>query len=68
MAHVVVDGPFDMPWIRENFPKLVEERPEDGLLAPDNIAENYWQLHAQARSVDLRAGPVAVGRALVTGR
>jgi NAD(P)-dependent dehydrogenase (short-subunit alcohol dehydrogenase family) len=50
VAHVVIDGPIDMPWIRENFPKLVEERPRDGLLAPDDIAESYWQLHQQARS------------------
>ncbi len=50
VAHVVVDGPIDMPWIRENFPKLVAERPADGLLAPDAIAENYWTLHSQARS------------------
>jgi NAD(P)-dependent dehydrogenase (short-subunit alcohol dehydrogenase family) len=50
VAHVVIDGPIDMPWIRENFPKLVEERPADGLLAPDAIAESYWTLHTQARS------------------
>jgi NAD(P)-dependent dehydrogenase (short-subunit alcohol dehydrogenase family) len=50
VAHVVVDGPIDMPWIRENFPQLVEQRPEDGLLAPDDIAESYWLLHSQPRS------------------
>ncbi len=50
VAHVVIDGPIDMPWIRENFPKLVEDRPADGLLAPDDIAESYWSLHSQPRS------------------
>jgi NAD(P)-dependent dehydrogenase (short-subunit alcohol dehydrogenase family) len=50
VAHVVIDGPIDMPWIRENFPKLVEERPADGLLAPDDIAETYWWIHRQPRS------------------
>ena len=50
VGHVVVDGPIDMPWIRENFPQLVEQRPEDGLLAPDDIAESYWLLHSQPRS------------------
>jgi NAD(P)-dependent dehydrogenase (short-subunit alcohol dehydrogenase family) len=50
VAHVVIDGPIDMPWIRENFPKLVEERPPDGLLAPDDIAETYWWIHRQPRS------------------
>lgn len=50
VAHVVIDGPIDMPWIRENFPRLVEERPPDGLLAPDDIADSYWALHTQPRS------------------
>jgi NAD(P)-dependent dehydrogenase (short-subunit alcohol dehydrogenase family) len=50
VAHSIVDGPIDMPWIRENFPQLVQERPEDGLLAPDDIAESYWMLHRQPRS------------------
>lgn len=50
VAHVVIDGPVDMPWIRENFPKLVEERPADGLLSPDGVAESYWSLHRQPRS------------------
>jgi NAD(P)-dependent dehydrogenase (short-subunit alcohol dehydrogenase family) len=59
VAHVVIDGPIDMPWIRENFPALVRERPSDGLLKPDDIAETYFALHAQPRSawtfeIDLR--------------
>ncbi len=59
VAHVVVDGPIDMPWIRENFPDLVKSRPADGLLSPDAMAETYWMLHRQPRSawtheIDLR--------------
>ena len=50
VAHVVIDGPIDMPWIRENFPDLVKERPADGLLNPDDIAETYFALHQQPRS------------------
>ncbi len=50
VAHVVIDGPVDMPWIRENFPKLVAERPTHGLLRPDDVAESYWALHTQPRS------------------
>lgn len=59
VAHVVIDGPIDMPWIRENFPDLVAQRPADGLLKPDDIAETYFALHQQPRSawtfeIDLR--------------
>jgi len=50
VGHIVVDGPIDMPWIRENCAELVASRPADGLLAPDDIAENSWLLHAQPRS------------------
>jgi len=50
VAHVVIDGAIDTPWIRANFPQLVASRPADGLLAPAHIAENYWMLHAQPRS------------------
>jgi NAD(P)-dependent dehydrogenase (short-subunit alcohol dehydrogenase family) len=50
VAHVVIDGPIDMPWIRENFPDLVKTRPPDGLLRPDDVAESYWALHTQDRS------------------
>ena len=50
VGHIVVDGAIDTPWIRETFPALVESRPADGLLAPDAIAEAYWQLHAQPRN------------------
>jgi NAD(P)-dependent dehydrogenase (short-subunit alcohol dehydrogenase family) len=50
VAHVIIDGPVDMPWIRESFPDLVRERPADGLLRPDDVAESYWMLHRQERS------------------
>jgi NAD(P)-dependent dehydrogenase (short-subunit alcohol dehydrogenase family) len=59
VAHVVIDGPIDMPWIRTNFPDLVRQRPADGLLSPADIAETYFALHCQPRSawtfeIDLR--------------
>jgi hypothetical protein len=50
VAHVVIDGAIDTPWIRENFADLVASKPADGLLAPDDIASSYWMLHAQPRS------------------
>ena len=51
VAHVVIDGPIDTPWIRENMADMIANRPEDGgLLEPDAIAEAYWQLHCQPKS------------------
>jgi len=50
VGHIVIDGPIDTEWTRERFPDLVKSRPADGLLQPDDIAENYWTLHAQKRS------------------
>lgn len=51
VAHVIVDGAIDTAWIRENFKEMVAEKgPRDGLLNPDDIAENYLMLHQQPRS------------------
>ena len=50
VAHTLVDGAIDMPWIRENFGEHIKNLPPDGLLAPDDIAESYWMLHSQPRS------------------
>ena len=50
VAHVVIDGPIDTVFTRERFPDLIAARPSDGILLPDDIAENYWNLHAQKRS------------------
>lgn len=50
VAHVVVDGAIDGERIQRLLPGLKASRPEQGLLDPDAIAENYWQLFAQPRS------------------
>jgi NAD(P)-dependent dehydrogenase (short-subunit alcohol dehydrogenase family) len=50
VAHVVIDGGIDTPFIRENFPERYALKDKDGILDPEAIAENYWQLHRQARS------------------
>ena len=50
VAHVVIDGPIDTPWVRERFPEMVKARPADGLLNPDDIADTYWAIHSQKRS------------------
>ncbi|MBI3373374.1 MAG: SDR family oxidoreductase [Betaproteobacteria bacterium] len=50
VAHVVIDGAIDTPFIAENFPERYALKARDGILSPDAIAENYWQLHRQHRS------------------
>lgn len=50
VAHVVIDGAIDTPFIRETFPERYALKPQDGILDPEAIAENYWQLHRQPRS------------------
>ena len=50
VAHVIKDGPIDTEWTRQRFPDMVKERPVDGLLQPDDIAETYWTIHNQKRS------------------
>ena len=47
------------PLIRSRMPEVFEQRPPDGVLAPDDIAETYFALVNQKRSawtheVDLR--------------
>jgi NAD(P)-dependent dehydrogenase (short-subunit alcohol dehydrogenase family) len=60
VAHVVVDGAIDTDFTRERAPDRYESRKAaDGILNPDSIAENYWNLHCQPRDawtheIDLR--------------
>ncbi|MCX7893331.1 MAG: SDR family oxidoreductase [Burkholderiales bacterium] len=50
VAHVVIDGAIDTAFIRETFPeRYAEKKPVGGLLDPEHIAENYWNLHRQPR-------------------
>ncbi len=51
VAHVVIDGGVNGDRLRSLMPKMVEQRSADGLLNPDEIAEAYWFLHRQPRSV-----------------
>jgi len=46
IAHVIIDGQIQS----ERYAELAKERPEDGLLNPDAIADSYLQLHLQHRS------------------
>lgn len=50
VAHVVIDGAVDGNRINSLLPDLKGKLGDDGLLSPDGIAENYWNIHKQPRS------------------
>jgi NAD(P)-dependent dehydrogenase (short-subunit alcohol dehydrogenase family) len=50
VAHVVIDGAIDGDQLNQRVPQLKERLGPDGMLAPEAIADAYWQLHAQPRS------------------
>ena len=49
VAHVVIDGAIDTEFIRTNFPDRYAQKKDAGILNPDSIAEQYWQIHRQSR-------------------
>jgi NAD(P)-dependent dehydrogenase (short-subunit alcohol dehydrogenase family) len=49
VAHVIIDGAIDTAFIRDNFPERYALKREDGILAPEHIADAYWFLHQQPR-------------------
>ncbi|HDZ56824.1 MAG TPA: SDR family oxidoreductase [Pseudomonas xinjiangensis] len=49
VAHPIIDGAIDTAFIRDNFPERYALKDQDGILNPDHIAEQYWQLHRQPR-------------------
>lgn len=46
VGHVIIDGQINTPRTRDNYP----DRSKETFLDPDEIAEQYWQLHQQDRS------------------
>ena len=51
VAHTVIDGAIDHPWIKENFPDIYKFKKKDGILKPNEIAQVYLDLHNQQKSV-----------------
>ena len=50
VAHTIIDGAIDHPWIKENFPDTYKLKEVDGILNPDDIAEAYYNLHLQEKT------------------
>lgn len=47
VAHFVIDGAIDTEFIREFWPQAYEKKDEGGILDPEHVAENYWNVHCQ---------------------
>ncbi len=50
VAHVVIDAMVDTDFIHSNFSSLVEAAGPDGIVNPDDLADNYVMLHNQPRN------------------
>ncbi|WP_440958967.1 SDR family oxidoreductase [Oceanicaulis sp. LC35] len=50
VAHALIDGAIDSPFIREMLPDVDAMRAEDRILDPEAIARAYVSLHQQSRS------------------
>lgn len=49
VAHPIIDGAIDTGFIRDNYPERYALKDQQGILNPEHIAEQYWQLHCQPR-------------------
>ena len=50
VAHVVIDAAVDTQWIADNFPDSAELKKKDGIVDPNDLADNYVMLYDQPRS------------------
>jgi NAD(P)-dependent dehydrogenase (short-subunit alcohol dehydrogenase family) len=50
VAHVVIDAAVDTEWIKENFPGSQELKEKDGIVIPNDLADNYVMLYDQPRN------------------
>ncbi|MDJ0920754.1 MAG: SDR family NAD(P)-dependent oxidoreductase [Henriciella sp.] len=50
VAHVIVDGVIDGERIRAIAPEYLDHLGESGSINPDEMAEAFWQVHAQPKS------------------
>jgi len=50
VSHVVIDAAVDTQWIAENLPESTALKLKDGIVAPDDLADNYTMLYRQPRN------------------
>ena len=67
VAHFIIDGAIDTPFIKENFPDTYALKEKDGILQPKEIAEAYWKYSCTASfSLDSRDGSKTIyGKILI---
>lgn len=49
VAHFIIDGAINTEFIKEFWPQAYAKKDRDGILDPEHIAENYWNVHCQPR-------------------
>ena len=49
VAHFIIDGAIDTEFIKEFWPHAYQKKDEGGILDPEHIAENYWNVHCQPK-------------------
>lgn len=50
VAHVVIDAAVDTQWIMDNFEGSAKLKEQDGIVIPDDLADNYTLLYDQPRN------------------
>jgi NAD(P)-dependent dehydrogenase (short-subunit alcohol dehydrogenase family) len=50
VAHVVIDAGVDTEWVSQMFPDFDDLKARDGIVNPDDLAQNYISLYEQPRS------------------
>lgn len=50
VVHAVIDGVINGDRAKNQFPKYVEQKGDEGLIKLEDIANVYWSLHCQAKS------------------
>jgi len=50
VAHVVIDAAVDTQWISDNLPDSAALKLRDGIVSPDDLADNYVMLFDQPRN------------------
>lgn len=51
VAYIIIDGVINGERAKTHFPDHLENLGNDGALSPDDIAESYWFVHTQPRTV-----------------